>query len=106
MSLPLLAGCQDKHLMPPSNQLVVVRAYMQANAKLREVFLTSTLELGSPDSAGPPIRDATVHVIRNHVCYELSHFGGGIYGAPVNPYNDEDCPGLRAQPVSRRHAGA
>ena len=98
-AVALLAGCQGARLLPPSNELVVVRAYLEAGGRLRNVHVASTLDLGSPDTLGPPVKDASVHIIRNEVCYELTHFGSGNYGAPSNPYTT-DCPdcGLSLNP--------
>jgi hypothetical protein len=89
--LAALAACQETHLLPPTNELVVVRAYLEAGNKLSMVHVASTLDLGSPDTLGPPVKDASVHIIRNEVCYELIHSGNGQYGNPTNPYTT-DCP--------------
>ncbi|MBW7995835.1 MAG: DUF4249 family protein [Candidatus Glassbacteria bacterium] len=89
--IALLTGCQGAKLLPPSNELVVVRGYLQANIPVSNLNITSTLDLGSPDTAGPPIRDAMVNVITNDVCYELFHMGNGNYGSPENPYGTDDC---------------
>jgi hypothetical protein len=87
----LLAGCEGAKLLPPVNELVVVRGYLQANAPFSGLNISSTLDLGSPDTVGPPVRDAVVHIIRGETCYELIHRSRGDYGSPVNPYTP-DCP--------------
>ncbi len=87
----LLAGCEGAKLLPPTNELVVVRGYLLADAPFSGLNLSSTLDLGSPDTAGPPVRDAVVHIIRGETCYELVHRSRGNYGSPSNPYTP-DCP--------------
>lgn len=87
----LLAGCEGAKLLPPVNELVVVRGYLQANTLLSGLNVSSTLDLGSPDTVGPPVSDAVVHIILKGTCYELAHMGKGNYGAPTNPYAP-DCP--------------
>lgn len=87
----LLAGCEGETLQPPVNELVVVRGYLQANASLSGLNISSTLGLGSPDTIGPPVKDAVVNIIRGGTCYELAHRGKGNYGSPTNPYTP-DCP--------------
>ena len=87
----LLAGCEGATLQPPVNELVVVRGYLQANTSLSGLNISSTLDLGSPDTIGPPVKDATVHIIRAETCYELIHWSKGNYGSPTNPYTP-DCP--------------
>jgi Domain of unknown function (DUF4249) len=87
----LLAGCEGETLKPPVNELVVVRGYLQANMPFSGLNISSTLDLGSPDTVGPPVRDAVVHIIRGETCYELIHRGKGDYSSPTNPYTP-DCP--------------
>ena len=87
----LLAGCEGAKLLPPVNELVVIRGYLQANSSLSGLHISSTLGLGSPDTIGPPVRDAVVHIIRSGTCYELAHRGKGNYSSPTNPYTP-DCP--------------
>ncbi len=89
--LILLSGCEGAKLLPPVNELVVVRGYLQANASFSGLNLSSTLDLGSQDTIGPPVRDAVVRVTRGGTCYELVHWGKGNYSTPSNPYTP-DCP--------------
>ncbi|MFH1069922.1 MAG: DUF4249 family protein, partial [Candidatus Glassbacteria bacterium] len=87
-----------------SSELVVIQGYLQAGTPIRDIMVSSTLNLGSRDSLSPPIDNARVQIIRNDVCYVLEKMIGkrGSYGMPKNPYEGEDeGPGLRADEGDR-----
>jgi hypothetical protein len=84
--LILIAGCTKESPVSPSNELVVVRAYLYANEPVTEIQLCKTLPLGSEDAQAPPINDADVSLIKNNVRYALQASPGdsGYYHYPGN----------------------
>ena len=67
-----ITGCTDKLTFEPEHNLVVVQAYLYAGEAVKDVYVTSTLGLGSTESQAPPITDAQVQVVKNgECCYEL-----------------------------------
>ncbi|HUU27164.1 MAG TPA: DUF4249 family protein [archaeon] len=84
-----LMGCSKKLTFEPEHQLVVIQGYLYAGEPIKDIRLTSALELGSLDSVAPPINDAQVQLIKDGICYLLipDRRKKGYYR-----YSEEDCP--------------
>ena len=67
----ILSACAEESLTENENMSVVVSAFLYANEPVTNILITSSIPLGSEDTAGTPINDAIVSLIKNDIEYGL-----------------------------------
>jgi hypothetical protein len=67
----LVSGCTDETPFAPSEDDLVVRAYLYAGEPVEDIQITSTLPLGSQETVAPPVNDAQVTLLKNGREYVL-----------------------------------
>jgi hypothetical protein len=82
----LLSYCTKESPTVPSQEMIVVRAYLFAGEPVSDIQLTNTIPLGSQETKAPPINDAAVSLSKNGVRYDLVPSAGdsGYYHYPNN----------------------
>ncbi len=64
-------GCDDENSVEAIAESVVVSAFLYENEKVDDVFLTSTLDLGSTDENAPPISGVDISIFKSGTEYQL-----------------------------------
>jgi hypothetical protein len=95
----LTGSCSTEGTVAPSDDFIIVRAYVYAGEPVDDVRISSAVELGTTDNTIPPINDALVTLIKEGVRYTLvpSLGDSGYYHYPGDDLVIEEADLLRIE---------